>query len=118
MFMCACEDCQRATGAGHSAVFLAAAEDMAIDGETGSFDTTAASGATFTRRFCPICGTPISGRSSRRADAVLLPVGLFGAAAADWYRPRRLIFARSHRAWDALAPDLPRHDTYPAATGK
>lgn len=116
MFMCACEDCQRASGAGRSAVFLVSAGDATIDGETGSFATTAASGATFTRRFCPVCGTPICGVSGRRPDAVLLPVGLFGAAAAGWYRPRRLIFARSHRHWDAVAAELPRHDTYPAAT--
>ena len=42
----------------------------------------------------------------------MLPAGLFGAAAADWYRPNQLIFARSHREWDVIAEDLPMHDTY------
>ena len=41
----------------------------------------------------------------------MLPVGLFGADAA-WFVPNQLIFARSHREWDPIAADLPRHDTY------
>ena len=43
---------------------------------------------------------------------MMLPVGLFGAAAADWYEPSQLIFARSHREWDLVAAGLPRHQTY------
>jgi hypothetical protein len=42
----------------------------------------------------------------------MLPVGLFGAAAADWYAPNQLIFARSHRDWDLVDAALPQHDTY------
>jgi hypothetical protein len=112
MFMCACEDCQRATGAGHSAILLARPADVTITGATRSFARPANSGATLTRSFCPECGTPLLARSSRAPDVLMLPVGLFGAAAADWYAPNQLIFARSHRDWDVLAADLPRHQTY------
>jgi hypothetical protein len=112
MFMCSCEDCQRATGAGHSAILLARPGDVAITGETRSFARSANSGAVLTRAFCPDCGTPILAHSSRAPEVLMLPVGLFGDAAAGWYEPNQLIFARSHRAWDIIAAELPQHATY------
>lgn len=112
MFFCACEDCQKATGSGHSAAVGAAPEDVAITGETRSFSRPADSGATYTRMFCPTCGTPISGISSRAPGLLSLPVGLFGALAADWYAPTQMIFARSHREWDMIDTELPRYQTY------
>jgi hypothetical protein len=112
MFMCSCEDCQRATGAGHSAVLLAQPADVTISGAVKSFARPANSGAVLTRSFCPECGTPLAAQSSRAPQVLMLPVGLFGAAAADWYAPNQLIFARSHRDWDAIAADLPQHQTY------
>ncbi|HZY48420.1 MAG TPA: GFA family protein, partial [Devosia sp.] len=87
MFMCSCEDCQRATGSGHSAIVLARPGDVTITGAVKSFARPANSGATLTRSFCPECGTPLSARSSRAPDVLMLPVGLFGAGAAEWYAP-------------------------------
>ena len=112
MFLCSCEDCQRATGAGHSAIVLARQEAVTVSGETRSFARLANSGATLTRTFCPNCGTPLWAQSSRAAELVMLPVGLFGAAAAPWYAPNQLIFARSHRDWDLIDDALPHHQTY------
>jgi hypothetical protein len=111
MFLCSCADCQKATGAGHSAVAIAAPHDVTIEGEARSFARTAESGATFTRHFCPTCGTPIFGTSSRAPDAIMLPAGLFSPD-NDWFAPNQLIFARSHREWDTIGADLPRHQTY------
>jgi hypothetical protein len=111
MFLCSCEDCQKATGAGHSAIAIVDPGEVTVSGDTRSFDRQAASGATFTRTFCPACGTPIHGKSSRRDDALMLPVGLFGKD-TDWFVPNQLIFSRTHREWDTIAADLPRHETY------
>ncbi len=112
MFMCSCEDCQKATGGGHSAVVLASPDDVSIAGATKSFARPANSGATLTRSFCPECGTPIAARSSRAPQVMMLPAGLFGAATDDFYVPSQLIFARSHRVWDEIAGGLPQHQTY------
>jgi hypothetical protein len=112
MFMCSCDNCQKATGAGHSAILLARPADVSTTGELRSFARPSDSGATLTRSFCPQCGTPIMAGSSRAPDVLMLPIGLFGAAAADWYRPSQLIFSRTHREWDEIAADLPRQATY------
>jgi hypothetical protein len=111
MFMCACEDCQKASGTGHSTVALAARGDVTITGEVQHFARPANSGATFTRSFCGICGTPICGQSSRAPHALMLPVGLFGKDTA-WFAPNQVIFGRSHRDWDAIAEGIPHYRTY------
>lgn len=111
MFLCTCEDCQKATGTGHSAVFLVDPGAVAVTGDTRSYAVTADSGATFTRYFCPVCGTRLHGHSSRAQRSVSLPVGLFGKD-TDWFTPNQVIFARSRRHWDPLPSDIPRHETY------
>lgn len=111
MLLCSCEDCQKASGTGHSAIAIVDAADVELTGDTRTFERPAASGAVLARTFCPTCGTPLCGRSSRWPDGLMLPVGLFGAD-TDWFAPSQLIFARSHREWDTIAGDLPRHDTY------
>lgn len=111
MLMCSCLDCQRATGSGHASVALVPAETVTLAGSIKSFDRPSDSGATFTRYFCPQCGTPLYGQSSRAPDIRMVPVGFF-AGQNDWYAPNQLIFARSHQAWDLIADHLPRHDTY------
>lgn len=111
MLMCSCEDCQRATGSGHSAFALFRAGDVTMTGEATSFARPSNSGAIFTRWFCPTCGTPLCGRSSRAETVIIVPVGLFGRDAA-WYQPGQLIFARSHHDWDAIDAALPRWQTY------
>jgi hypothetical protein len=112
MFMCSCEDCQRATGAGHSAAFLMRASDITVDGATKSFARPADSGAIFTRWFCPDCGTPLYAQSSRATELVTVPVGLLGKQASPWFQPGQLLFARTHRDWDVIADGLPQHQTY------
>ena len=112
MFMCSCEDCQKASGAGHSAVAITDPDAVKVTGAVRQFSRPADSGATFTRSFCPACGTPLLGQSSRAPGNIMLPVGLFGGNAADWFVPNQLIFARSHRDWDTIAADLPQHATY------
>ena len=111
MFMCSCEDCQRATGTGHSTVALVRPDDVTITGPTANFARSAHSGATLTRWFCPICGTPLYAQSSRAPDLLMLPVGLFGPD-AGWFAPNQLIFARSHHDWDTIPAGLPQHATY------
>ena len=111
MFMCSCEDCQRATGTGHATVALASSGDVTVTGPTHSFARPANSGATLTRWFCPECGTPLYAQSSRALELLMLPVGLFGAD-TEWFVPNQLIFARSHRDWDLVSDDLPWHETY------
>ena len=111
MLLCSCLDCQRATGSGHSSVALVPATALTVSGEHRSFDRPSDSGATFTRHFCPQCGTPLYGQSSRATEMAMVPVGFF-AGQTDWFAPNQLIFARSQAEWDLVADHLPRHQRY------
>lgn len=110
MLLCACRDCRKSTGTGHAAITLLHRDSVTIEGTVTSFSRTANSGATITRHFCPICGTPIYAVTSRAPDVVLVPAGLFDEP--DWFNPKQAIFTRSHLDWDALPEDLPRYETY------
>jgi hypothetical protein len=111
MLLCSCEDCQKASGTGHAAIFITDPSSLTVEGETKSFAVTADSRATMTRYFCPVCGTRLYGRSSRAERSVMLPVGLFGND-TEWFVPTQLIFARTHRDWDTIDAALPRQATY------
>lgn len=109
MFLCCCPDCQLMTGSGHASVAIADSDNVQLTGKLSAFSRPAASGATFTRHFCAICGTTLLGSTSRRTDAALLPVGLFEDQ--SWFEPNQVIFHRSHQKWDIL-PDIPKYETY------
>ena len=111
MLLCSCLDCQRSTGTGHSSVALVPSTALTVTGSATAFQRPADSGATFTRHFCPACGTPLHGQSSRAPDLRMIPVGFF-AGQNDWFNPSQLIFARSQQAWDLVADHLPRHQAY------
>lgn len=111
MLLCSCLDCQKASGTGHSSVAIVAATALSVRGAPKSFNRPSDSGAIFTRHFCPDCGTPIYGRSSRAPDMRMVPIGLF-AGNSDWFAPGQLIFARSHQEWDEIAEAMPRHEKY------
>jgi hypothetical protein len=110
MFLCTCRDCQIVTGAGHSAVAIADPADVTVSGTLKNHSRSADSGATFTRYFCPDCGTTLYATTSRRTDAMLLPAGLFGPG--DWFEPTQVIFGRSHAHWDTLPVEIPVYETY------
>lgn len=111
MFQCACLNCQKATGSGHSSIVLFRLTDVNVAGTTKTFVRPADSGAVFTRHFCPDCATTIFAASSRAPDFAIVPAGLF-AGQNDWYHPNQLIFARAHAEWDLIADHLPRHERY------
>lgn len=111
MFQCACENCQRVSGGGHSNVVLLPADAISTIGATKSHSRPAESGAAFTRHFCPECGTTMHAESSRAPGLRILPVGIF-AGRNDWFAPNQLIFARSHRHWDLIADHMPWHQRY------
>ena len=111
MLLCSCLDCQKATGSGHSSVALVQVTALTVTGASKSFDRPADSGAIFTRHFCPQCGTPLYGQSTRAVDMAMVPVGFF-AGQTSWFEPNQLIFARSQQEWDLVADHLPHHDRY------
>jgi hypothetical protein len=111
MFQCGCRNCQKVSGSGHSSVVLLPADAIVVTGATKSFVRPAESGASFTRHFCPECGTTLYAQSSRAPAFRIVLAGLF-AGENDWYAPNQLIFSRHHPDWDRIDTQLPRYQTY------
>lgn len=110
MLVCSCLDCRKATGTGHSGFVIMRSEDVTITGLPRHFERIAASGANISRHFCPDCGTPLKGKTSRSPALTLIPVGLF--TDPYWFAPTQAIFSRSHLDWDTLPLGVPQYDTY------
>ncbi len=87
------------------------ANTVSISGQTKAFEVIANSGATVSRHFCPECGTPVFGATSRSPHLLLVPAGLVEDN-DSWYQPSLLIFARTRRHWDMIDTALPQYQTY------
>lgn len=109
--LCACKDCQKASGTGHTALALYPDEITQISGETKSFSVVADSGSNVQRHFCPNCGTPIFGVTDRVPGHKLLPAGLLSDTDVS-YQPNSMIFAQTLKNWDFVHPQLPQFQKY------
>jgi len=103
-FLCQCRQCQRITGAGHSAEFVVLDKDTIISGELKFYELTADSGNTVTSGFCPTCGNPVLKKSSG------YPGMLFFHAATleipSLFKPRKVFWCASRQPWDRVDPNL------------
>jgi hypothetical protein len=103
---CHCRTCQKAMGAAYSAFFLVPAEALKISGECTEYATTAGSGNTIYRAFCPICGTTLFGRHD--APGGLRPVAAATLDDPGVFKPEMDIWVADAQPWDIMHPDLPK----------
>lgn len=61
---CYCEDCRKTSGTGHNAVLAVPDNIVSIKGKLTDYTKNGGSGQPITRRFCPTCGSRISGSAS------------------------------------------------------
>ena len=62
-YLCQCRQCQKASGAGHAALFMVDEESLSLTGELRFFDQVGDSGNAIGRGFCP----KLSGTETVRA---------------------------------------------------
>ena len=101
---CQCRQCQRASGSGHSSLLMVPTAALAVQGELRGYEQLADSGATVTRCFCPVCGSPVLMYSDR------FPEGRFVTAASlddpTAFKPTRVVFHSMAQPWDTVDPAL------------
>ncbi|MDT4291712.1 GFA family protein [Methylomonas sp. MO1] len=103
-FLCQCRQCQRITGTGHSAEFMASEKDIYISGDLKFYELTADNGNTVTSGFCPTCGNPVLKKSSGYPGMLF-----FHAATLDnptVFMPQAVFWGVSHQPWDYVNPNL------------
>ncbi len=80
-------------------------DSFKVTGEVGEYVSTANSGNTMRRRFCPRCGTPLFSHSSSRSDLMVVRVGTLDDREIGG--PASFIWTASAPSWGFADPDLP-----------
>ncbi len=72
---CWCRQCQKAAAGSATTNAIFETDNVAVDGELGSWGYVAPSGNTLTQSFCRQCGTPIMAQSSARPQFRTVRIG-------------------------------------------
>ncbi len=114
--LCYCRVCQyiSAGSASVNAVFRAA--DVSFTGEMRDYVSTAESGNIMHRRFCPACGTPVSGQGEARPDILVLRAGTMDDP--NMVKPDMAIWVASAPRWACIDPALTQVAGQPAPAPK
>jgi hypothetical protein len=86
---CCCRSCQRASGGGHTSVFIALTEGLTTSGELKLFERTAESGNSVRGGFCPTCGSPVMSANSGYPDVRYIHIALQQSGAGRAATPPR-----------------------------
>jgi hypothetical protein len=105
-FYCQCRDCQRDTGAGHSAVAVFPSAALKVTGSVTEHLRIADSGVQKRKGFCAICGSPLYNQPQNVPDMIGVYVGTLDDPSS--FKPQVVMFASRGHDWDLLDPALPK----------
>lgn len=111
MAQCHCEDCRRASGTSHMSLAFFQQDQVSINGETGSYASTADSGNINTRYFCPTCGSRLFSSNSARAGVLAVTAGTLDDN--TWFQPNAIVYSAERPSWDKMDDSLPAFDKMP-----
>jgi hypothetical protein len=109
---CACENCQKATGAGHSSIAAFPEAQLTSQGAVSSYAARGDSGQATTYQFCPTCGSRLFTHAAMMPGVVMVTLGTMEAGAP--LTPTMLIYGKHRRAWDHVDPAVPVFEGMPA----
>ncbi len=109
--LCHCLACQRRTGSVFAAL-AGFAPPYKVTGRATEYVRTGDAGASFTFRFCPVCGTNLFHTEVGFEDrGVSVAVG--GFADPAFPPPRDSIYDKRRHPWVVLPPSVTEHDGDP-----
>lgn len=111
MAQCHCRDCQRASGTGHMSNAIFKTADVEVSGTTASYASTADSGNTLTRHFCPTCGGRLFLYSASRPGMIVMAAGAFDDM--SWFEPQIVLYTKNKPAWDLVSEAVPHFEGMP-----
>jgi hypothetical protein len=103
--VCWCRECQYLAAGNGSVNLRIPRAAVVLEGQLQGWETTAASGNTVRRSFCPTCGTPLLSESSGSPDTVVIRVGTLDDPSR--FPPRQNIWTDSVPQWACLDDRLP-----------
>jgi hypothetical protein len=109
---CACENCQKTGGGGHSTVAAFAESGLKVSGAVTSYEGKGDSGQATVLQFCPKCGSRLFTRPAMMQGSVIISVGTMDPSAD--LTPSMLIYNKRRRPWDHVDPSIPVFEGMPA----
>ena len=109
---CWCRDCQYLASGNASVNAIFRSESFKVTGELAEYISTADSGNTMRRRFCPKCGTPLFSEALDRPHLIVVRVGALDDPEIG--RPQSFIWTASAPSWGLYDHDLPNSEGQPA----
>lgn len=111
MATCHCRDCQKASGTGHMSIIFIPEAHVTRSGDMKGYATVTDSGNTYTRYFCPTCGSRVYGENTLRPGIAAIPVGIFEDR--SWFRPDAVVYCRNRDEWDVSDTSVANFDAMP-----
>jgi hypothetical protein len=108
---CWCRDCQYLSAGNASINAIFATAGFERTGEISTYVSTADSGSTMRRSFCPKCGTPLFSESTDRPDVMVVRGGALDDP--ELARPARFIWTASAPSWGYVDASLPCSERQP-----
>jgi hypothetical protein len=102
---CQCRDCQHESGGGHSSFMAFPSDAMRFEGTPRFYESTADSGNTIRRGFCPTCGCSVLAATSGLPGVTTVSVGSLDDPSA--FKPEFVCYTSRGHAWDLVDPALP-----------
>ena len=107
-YLCQCRQCQKATGAGHAALMMVAAEALEVHGRVKAYSQRSDSGNVNSRHFCRVCGTPLVFESSGYPHLRFLTAGSLDDPSR--FSPTQVLWHSAGQPWDLLDSSLKLND--------
>lgn len=108
---CACENCQKTSGGGHSSVAAFSKSALKASGAVTSYEGKGNSGQATTHQFCPKCGSRLFTRPAVMPGSVIVTLGTMEPSTD--LQPSMLIYGKRRRAWDYVDPSIPVFEGMP-----
>jgi len=106
---CACKDCQKATGTGHTTIVGIHRDQLALSGTPKTYTNAGDTGGKVTRHFCGECGGRLYTSGDLPGPIIMIQAGSLDDPSV--VSPQSVIYTKDATAWDRFDPDLP---SYPA----
>ena len=105
---CACKDCQKATGTGHTTIVGIHRSQLELSGAPATYTNVGDTGGSVTRHFCGTCAGRLYTSGDLPGEFVMVQAGSLDEPGA--VSPESVIYMKDAVAWDRFDPDLPQHE--------
>jgi hypothetical protein len=104
---CACKDCQKATGTGHTTIIGIHKSQLALAGTPTTFTNEGDTGGKVTRHFCGTCAGRLYTSGDLPGDVIMVQAGSLDDP--DQVYPDGVIYMKDAPRWDYFDPTLPKY---------